>query len=97
VLKLELIIDLSLLQRAPLTPTAPILAKLNIHQRASLCGSVRKAFVYHACAHEFESRLMKNFYFPNWLLAGHYRGMGKWFGAHDNQKVRFSLAAKCKN
>jgi len=28
---------------------------------ASLCGSVGLDFIYHACGHEFESRLNENF------------------------------------
>jgi len=64
-----------------------------------LCGSVGEDLVYHACGHEFESQLKWNFFiFPHhlWLLLSDYRGMAKWFGAHYNQDVRFSLAVKCK-
>jgi len=33
-------------------------AKAKVQEsRVSLCGSVGKDFVYHACGHEFESRL----------------------------------------
>jgi len=60
---------------------------------ASLCGSVGKDLVYHACGHEFEFSV-----FPRhlWLLLSEYRGVAKWFGAHYNQEVRFSSAVKCK-
>jgi len=61
-------------------------------------GSVGKDFVYHACGHEFESRLkwkFSNFPHHQWLLLSDYRGMAKWFGAQYNQKVRTSSAVKC--
>jgi len=63
---------------------------------ASLCGSVGKDFIYHACGHE--SRLKWKFSnFPHhlWLLLSDYRGMAKWFEAHYNQEVRISSAVKC--
>jgi len=65
----------------------------------SLCGSVGKDFVYHACGHEFESRLKWKFSnFPHHLrlLLSDYRGMAKCLRAHYNQEVRFSSAVKCK-
>jgi len=65
----------------------------------SLCGLVGKDFVYHACGHEFESRLKRKFSnFPHHLglLLTDYRGMAKWFGAHYSQEVRFTSAVKCK-
>jgi len=53
--------------------------------QASLYGAVGKDFVYHACGHEFESRLkgkFSNFPYYLWLL----------LSAHYNQEVRFALA-----
>jgi len=52
---------------------------------ASLCGSVSKDFVYHACGQEFESRpkwKFSNFPHHLWLLLSDNRSMAKWFGAH---------------
>jgi len=66
---------------------------------STVCYSVGKDFAYHACGHEFKSRLKWKFSnFPHhlWLLLSDYRGMVKWFGAHYNQEVRFSSAVKCK-
>jgi len=65
----------------------------------SLCGSVGKDFVCHACGHEFESRpkwKFSNFPHHLWLVFSDYRGVAKWFEAHFNQEVRFSSAFKCK-
>jgi len=65
----------------------------------SLYGTVGKDFVYHACGHEFESRLkwkISNFPHHLLLLLSNYRGMAKCFRAHYNQEVRFSSAVKCK-
>jgi len=63
---------------------------------ASLCGSVGKDFVYHACGHEFESRMewkISNFLHPLLLLlSDSCRGMAMWFGAHYYQEVRFRIA-----
>jgi len=60
----------------------------------SLCCSLGKDFVYHACGHEFKSRLKwKVSNFPHHLLLGDYRGI--WLGAHYNLEVRFSSAVKC--
>jgi len=63
---------------------------------ASLCGSVGKDLVYHACGHEFKSRMIwnfLNFLLRLWLLFSDYWGMAKCFGAHYNH-VRFSSAVK---
>jgi len=46
------------------------LYKYKLHN-ASLCGLVGKDFVYHACGHEFESRLkwtFRNFPHHLWLF-----------------------------
>jgi len=62
-------------------------------------GAVGKDFVYHACGHEFESRLkwnFSNFTYHLWPLLSDYRGMTNWFGGHYNQEVRFSSSVKCK-
>jgi len=66
---------------------------------ASLCGSVGEDFVYHACGHEFKSRVKRKFSnFPHhlWLLLTDYRGIAEWFGVHYNQEVLFSSVVKCK-
>jgi len=64
-----------------------------------LCGSVGKDFLYHACGHEFESRLNWEFYdflHHLCLLLSDYRGMAKWFGVQYYQEGCFSSAVKCK-